>query len=88
MNLEAIIVEELSSIAKENGEILNIEALKSGNLLDSGIDSLGFATLVVQLEAKLGFDPFTASETPVYPKTFEEFVNVYDSYNKNQNREK
>ena len=28
-------------------------------LLGSGLDSLGFATLVVQLEADLAYDPFT-----------------------------
>lgn len=47
-------------------------------LLDSGLDSLGFAILVVELEEKLGFDPFTISDEPFYPTTFGEFVTFYE----------
>ena len=43
-------------------------------LLNSGLDSLGLAMLVVELEERLGYDPFTLMEEPVYPKTFGEFV--------------
>jgi acyl carrier protein len=49
-------------------------------LLSSGLDSLGFAVLVVELEERLGIDPFTASAEAVYPTTFGEFVEYYDSY--------
>jgi hypothetical protein len=45
-------------------------------LLESGLDSLGFAILVATLEEKLGFDPFTTTEEPIYPKTFGEFVRI------------
>lgn len=46
-------------------------------LLNTGLDSLGFAILVMTLEEKLGFDPFTLSEEPSYPKTFGDLVNYY-----------
>jgi acyl carrier protein len=46
-------------------------------LLETGLDSLGFAILVVKLEEELGYDPFMIMEEPVYPKTFREFVEVY-----------
>ena len=46
-------------------------------LLNTGLDSLGFAILVMTLEEKLGFDPFTLSEDPFYPKTFGDLVNYY-----------
>lgn len=46
-------------------------------LLESGLDSLGFATLVVSLEEELGFDPFTMRDDVVYPSTFGEFVAIY-----------
>jgi acyl carrier protein len=36
-------------------------------LLDSGLDSLGFAILVARLEDTLGFDPFTASDDVYFP---------------------
>lgn len=47
-------------------------------LLDCGLDSLGFAILVIRLEEELGFDPFLASDTAYYPKTFGEFVQFYE----------
>lgn len=46
-------------------------------LLKSGLDSLGFAALVAQLEDDLGFDPFTLAENPYYPTTFGDFVAFY-----------
>jgi acyl carrier protein len=49
-------------------------------LLDSGLDSLGFAVLVTVLDEELGFDPFTESEDPIYPTTLEEFVTIYKNH--------
>lgn len=49
-------------------------------LLDSGLDSLGFAVLVVELEQQLGFDPFTISDEAFYPSTFGEFVSYYEKF--------
>lgn len=46
-------------------------------LLQSGLDSLGFAMLVAQLDEELGMDPFSEMELAVYPRTFGEFVNIY-----------
>lgn len=48
-------------------------------LLDSGLDSLGFAILVARLEEELGFDPFVEMEDAVYPTTFGEFVAIYEN---------
>ena len=48
-------------------------------LLDSGLDSLGFAVLVARLEDRLGVDPFTASEDALFPVTFGDFVKVYEN---------
>lgn len=47
-------------------------------LLESGLDSLGFAVLVVRLEETLGYDPFVLMSEPVYPKTFGEFLDIYE----------
>ena len=49
-------------------------------LLQSGLDSLGFAMLVAQLEEDLGFDPFTQMAIAVYPSTFGDFVSIYQQY--------
>lgn len=47
-------------------------------LLQSGLDSLGLAALVAQLEEVLGFDPFTMTDEPVYPRTLGDFIAFYD----------
>lgn len=49
-------------------------------LLESGLDSLGFAILVARLEEDLGWDPFSISNDPFYPSTFKDFVSFYDTY--------
>ena len=46
-------------------------------LLQSGLDSLGFAMLVAQLEEDFGIDPFSQMQIAVYPSTFGEFVSIY-----------
>lgn len=48
-------------------------------LLESGLDSLGFAILVALLEEELNFDPFQEMENAVYPTTFGEFVAIYEN---------
>ncbi len=48
-------------------------------LLETGLDSLGFAILVVKLEEELGFDPFTISSQAYYPTTFGDFVTFYEA---------
>ena len=49
-------------------------------LLEGGLDSMGFAVLVVELEEILGFDPFSISEEAFYPSTFGEFVSFYEKH--------
>lgn len=46
-------------------------------LLESGLDSLGFAMLVAQLEEELGMDPFSEMQIAVYPRTLGEFISIY-----------
>ena len=48
-------------------------------LLESGLDSLGFAILVVRLEETFGFDPFVLSSEAYYPRTFGDFVAFYEA---------
>lgn len=51
-------------------------------LLESGIDSLGFAILVARLEEELGYDPFLLMSEPIYPRTLGEFINIYERFAK------
>ena len=48
------------------------------NLVDSGLDSLSFALIVVRLEEALGFDPFDTAEDIKFPVTFGQFVALYE----------
>ncbi|MGB0898600.1 MAG: phosphopantetheine-binding protein [Psychrobium sp.] len=48
-------------------------------LLESGLDSLGFAILVARLEEELSLDPFSDMVDAVYPRTFGEFVAIYEA---------
>jgi acyl carrier protein len=47
-------------------------------LVDSGLDSLGFAILAVRLEDELGVDPFSAAEDVTLPVTLRDFVQTYE----------
>ena len=49
-------------------------------LLESGLDSLGFAILVARLEEEFGYDPFSIMDEPVYPRTLGEFVSIYQKF--------
>lgn len=53
-------------------------------LLESGLDSLGFAVLVALLEEELEYDPFALMEDAVYPKSFKQFIDIYEKYQPNK----
>jgi hypothetical protein len=49
-------------------------------LLESGLDSLGFAILVARLEEELGYDPFVMMDAPIYPRSLGEFIEIYQRF--------
>ena len=74
------IIATFSRVFSEQAEGANLPVLNDDLvLLESGLDSMGFAVLVVELEEILGFDPFSISEEAFYPSTFGEFVSFYQS---------
>ena len=78
MSIKLTIMDLMQRIAREHGKTL--APLRDGLvLLDSGLDSLGFAVLVARLEDTLGIDPFTAAEDAMFPLTLGDFVKVYES---------
>lgn len=78
MTIKLTIMDEMAQVAREQGKTL--APLSDGLvLLESGLDSLGFAVLVARLEDKLGVDPFTASEDAIFPVTFGDLVKVYEN---------
>lgn len=79
-DLEAIIREELQIAAVDAGVTLAEQIARTTTVVDTGLDSLGFAILVARLEERLGFDPFVVMAEPVYPTTFGEFVEIYERH--------
>jgi len=73
----------LEVLEQTGSELLVPELTDDVILLESGLDSLGFAILVAALEEELEFDPFTMMDEPVYPSTFGEFVAIYEKMNPN-----
>lgn len=49
-------------------------------LLESGLDSLGFAILITRLDQELGYDPFSMTDEAVYPTTFGQLVTIYERF--------
>jgi acyl carrier protein len=78
MSIKLTITEQMTQIAREHGKML---APLSDDLvlLDSGLDSLGFAVLVARLEDTLGIDPFTTAEDAMFPLTLGDFVKAYEN---------
>ena len=77
MELETQIRETLKQVA----ELANCQLIgpltHDTVLLESGLDSLGFAMLVAQLDEELGMDPFSSMQIAVYPRTLGEFISIY-----------
>lgn len=79
MSIREVVETELEHLLAEEGvEIPNFD--NSLALLDSGLDSLGFAVLVTRLDDKLGYDPFTLMSEAVYPSTLGQFVEIYERF--------
>ena len=69
MSLRESIATELIALYEED-ELDVPELTDDLVLLETELDSLGFAVLVTRLDETLGFDPFTEMDEPVYPSTF------------------
>lgn len=78
-SIRLTILQQLEQLSEQAGG-RRIEVTDEVNLLDTGLDSIDFATLVAVLEMSLGYDPFVEMDEPVYPTTFGEFVAIYEKY--------
>lgn len=80
MKLREQILRVMSEIAVERGLELHTPIADDAVLLQTGLDSLGFATLVARLEEELSVDPFLLMKEPVYPRTLGEFISIYAAH--------
>lgn len=80
MNLRDQIAETLCAVMRENGLPPPAGFDEDQPLLQTGLDSLGYAIVVARLEQALGYDPFVLMDEPVYPRTFGELVAIYERF--------
>ncbi len=78
MDVRSEVISQFNQVALENEKQL-APLEDSTVLLESGLDSLCFAIVVVRLEALFGVDPFSMSEDARFPLTFGEFVRFYEN---------
>lgn len=77
MSVKATIGSMFEQVAIEQNR--NLSHLSDDlKLLDSGLDSLSFALIVMRLEDALGFDPFEGDVEVKFPVTFGDFVKLYE----------
>lgn len=76
--MRALVLRLIEEVAESADCTLISEINDDTVLLESGLDSLGFAILVARLEEELGRDPFTENDEVIYPKTLGEFIAVYE----------
>lgn len=75
--LKTKILASLERVASMNDVTLVSPLEEDTVLLESGLDSLGFATLVASLDVELDYDPFAAADEAYYPRTLAEFIDYY-----------
>jgi hypothetical protein len=78
-SLRSEIESQLRQVALEHGRILPplTDTLK---LLESGLDSLSLATVVIRLAEALGIDPFQSGHGIEFPVTFSDLVRAYEEF--------
>jgi acyl carrier protein len=77
ISIESIIAAEMAKVAEQYSKQL-VPLDGSTKLLESGLDSLCFAVLVMRLEERLGTDPFSNAEDTGFPTTFGDLVRTYE----------
>jgi hypothetical protein len=81
MSVRLTIASQFEQVAREQKRRLS--QLSDGlRLLDSGLDSLSFALIVMHLENALGYDPFDVEGDVKFPVTFGDFVKLYEDHPK------
>jgi acyl carrier protein len=81
MSVRSTITLQFERVAKEQKRKL-APLTDELSLLDSGLDSLSFALVVMHLENELGYDPFDVEGDVKFPVTFGDFVRTYEDHNK------
>jgi acyl carrier protein len=79
MSVRSTVISQFEQVAVEQHRKL-ARLSDDLKLLDSGLDSLSFALIVVRLENALGFDPFDVADDLKFPVTFGDFLKLYENH--------
>jgi hypothetical protein len=78
MSVRSEILSQFDQVAKEQDKRL-VPLTDDLPLLESGLDSLCFAIVVVRIADSLGVDPFSDSEDAYLPVTIGDFIKFYEN---------
>jgi acyl carrier protein len=81
MSVRATVTTQFEQVAAEQQRKL-ARLTDDLRLLESGLDSLSFALIVMRLEDALGYDPFDTPEAVQFPVTFGDFVKLYENHSR------
>ena len=72
----------LNELVRQENEMASgnssVELLKETVLAETGLDSLGFATMLFTMEQEFMLDPFGGTDDIIYPETFGELIALYE----------
>jgi acyl carrier protein len=77
MSVRTTIISQIEQVASEHDKAL-APLTDDLVLLESGLDSLTLAILVVRLEEHFGFDPYIELREVHYPITVGDFIRLYE----------
>jgi acyl carrier protein len=78
MSVRAMVTTTFAQVARDQKRTL-VPLSDDLKLVESGLDSLSVAIIVVKLEDAMGFDPFNSEEPAEFPTTFGDFVRLYET---------
>jgi hypothetical protein len=78
MSVRSEILSQFEQVAKEQDKRL-VPLTDDLPLLESGLDSLCFAIVVVRIADSLAVDPFSDSEDAYLPVTVGDFIKFYEN---------
>jgi acyl carrier protein len=78
MSVREAVISAIESVAKEHNRELG-PLTDDTELINTGLDSLCLAVVVVRLEDQLGVDPFSAVEDGEFPVKLGDFVRIYEN---------
>jgi acyl carrier protein len=77
MSMRTTILDEIRAVAADQEQTL-APLTDESPLLETGLDSLGFAILVSRLEDATGLDPFANASAARFPRTIGDLIAFYE----------